>query len=165
MKKIKILITIIVISVTGYSCQSQVENGKEQLKYSNGQVQFEHTKKNGVSHGPYKAYYEDGSIRAEGNYVDGDLDGMFKSYTPSGELAEECMYKKGWEFEKKIYWQIVNEPNEYLFVSKEGFFTLKNGKFIKLDTTTPDNIISTKFDLDSGQEKRFIWKGGQKEPL
>lgn len=157
------LFTLVVFITIVLASQAQNDANKESYYYSNGQVKFEYSKKNGVNHGDYKAYYLSGQIRAEGNYVEGELEGNFKHYTPSGQLASESIFKKGWEVEKKIYWQIVEEPEEFLFVSKEGFYTIKNGKVLELDESTPDNIISIKFDIKTGNQVLYIWRDGKME--
>ncbi|MCW3072385.1 MAG: hypothetical protein JWO44_2275 [Bacteroidetes bacterium] len=53
-------------------------------------------------------------------------------------------------------------PNsEYLFVSKNGFETIKNGTTINLDATTPDNIIEDEYSENG--TTTYIWKNGKKE--
>jgi hypothetical protein len=141
------------------SCHGQQKNGKEELKFSNGNVQFENNYKNGVLNGPYKAFYESGKLRSEGQYLNGYLNGIFKTYTKEGRLATEEEWKSSSMFYQKIFWQpIPFDDQNFLFVSDTGFVRMKNGRFVTLDKSTPDNIME-----DSFEGEIYIWKNGEKK--
>jgi tetratricopeptide (TPR) repeat protein len=87
-----------------------------------------------------------------------------KIYTPSGELASINVWDKSKSYHtllyKKIFWESL--PNgKYVFVSKDGFVTVKDGKTVKLDSSTPDNVIDTSPSED--YTSIYIWKNGKKE--
>lgn len=52
--------------------------------YSNGQLEFKETYKNGKLDGPHKSYYENGELKSEGNGV-----GVYKEYYNNGRIKEE----------------------------------------------------------------------------
>jgi antitoxin component YwqK of YwqJK toxin-antitoxin module len=120
---------------------------------------FLYTYKDGVLNGRYAAFYENGNIWAEGNYENGQLNGPFKTYMPDKRLAVEEEWKKGSLFYQKVYWQpIIYNEKKFLFVSKEGFVTMTNGRYLKLDESTPDNIMQPGPTGES-----IIWKNGKSE--
>ncbi len=128
--------------------------------------QFEYTYKDGILQGPYKAYYDDGKLWAEGNYDKGNLNGAFKSYTHEGELASEEVWENGTLFQQKIYWQsLPGDDKNFLFVSKEGFMTMENGVYLKLDSLTPNNIIEESIDMTTHMPVNYIWKDGKRVPI
>lgn len=52
--------------------------------YTNGQLEFEETYKNGKLDGPHKSYYENGELLSEGNG-----EGVYKEYYNNGRIKEE----------------------------------------------------------------------------
>jgi hypothetical protein len=84
-----------------------------------------------------------------------------KVYTPNGDLAYVSFYDNNGILQyKKIFWQDL--PNQkFVFVSKAGFVTVKNGISVDLDSSTPDNI--TEIGIDKNLNViTYIWKGGKK---
>lgn len=92
-----------------------------------------------------------------------------KTYTPNGDLACIEVWDKSKSYYtlvyQKVFWQIL--PNrEYLFVSKEGFVTVKDSVYVTLDSLTPDNLIDNNvFDNYNGVEgfHTYLWKNGKRE--
>jgi len=160
----KILATLIITITYSLiqSCQSQPSDGIKEYKYLNGNTQFIYTYKEGKLNGDYKAFYESGKLWAEGNYINGELNGSFKTYTQDGSLAKEEDYKNGTLVYQKIYWQPIPEDNStFLFVSKKGYTTISNGKYIPLNDSTPDNIIQDKLNIKTGEVEYYITKKGE----
>ncbi len=148
-----------VFFLTIQGCQGQTKNGKEELKFSNGKVEFEYNYKNGILNGSYKAFYENGQLRAEGQYLNGSLNGRFKTYTKEGKLATEEEWKSSTLFNQRIFWQpIPFNDKVFLFVSDVGFVRVKNGVYVELDKSTPDNIMEESFEGEI-----YIWKNGRKQ--
>jgi hypothetical protein len=82
-------------------------------------------------------------------------------YTKNRELASVSVYKNGVLQFKKIYWQDL--PNgQFLFVSKTGFVTVKNGSSVRFGPSTPDNVIEMGID-ENNNVLTYIWKKGKKE--
>jgi antitoxin component YwqK of YwqJK toxin-antitoxin module len=130
--------------------------------YANGKVSNSYEKKDGMLHGKYCAYYENGKPWAEGNYDNGSLNGAFITYSINSEIAVKENYSFGRLVDRTVYWQPINaEGKEFIFVSKEGFITMKDGKVVILDSNTPDNIIESKFE--NGKQTWYIWKKGKPE--
>jgi len=145
------------------SCSNNQVDGLRQWKNSSGEVYLERTYKDGVLHGPWRSYYDNGQTWSEGNYENGKMNGLEKTYTPSGELAVESHWKRNQLFEKKIYWQVLpNSKSNYLLVSKEGYYTVRNGIPVKNDKNTPNNIIEKIYNREKEEFEYFIWKKGTK---
>jgi antitoxin component YwqK of YwqJK toxin-antitoxin module len=136
---------------------------KEESFYLNGQVQFSYPLVNGVRNGTSTSYYQDGTVWAKNEWKDGKLHGTCKTFMPNGELEKEELWSDSHLKERKIYWQKAGKQG-YLFVSKEGFYTMKDGKMVELDETTPDNVIEEVFKPGVGPTYPFIWKNGKREP-
>jgi antitoxin component YwqK of YwqJK toxin-antitoxin module len=138
------------------------QSSTEQRKtyYSNGNIKTQYTYVDSIPNGPYIGYYEDGRKWSEGQYMNGKLTDTFKVYTPKGDLAYEKFYSEGKTISKKIFWQDL--PNkEFIFVSKEGFYVLKDGKPIELDSLTPNGIIQKTID-ESNTVRTYIWENGKR---
>ena len=64
---------------------------------------------------------------------------------------------------KVIYYQeLPDRINEYLFVSDTGFCIVNEGKPVKLDKNTPNNVIEEIRDTEMGRIW-YIWKNGKKQ--
>lgn len=160
---------ILLMAIIMFSCGGIVKNikakdnkDKEESYYLNGQLEFSYQLKDGARNGPSVAYYQDGTLWCESNWKDGKLHGKSKTYMPNGELELEEVWSNRQLMEKKIYWQKAGKEG-YLFVSKDGFYTMKGGKMVELDETTPDNVIEEVYSSKNGPTY-FIWKGGKREP-
>ncbi|MFT7613014.1 MAG: antitoxin component YwqK of YwqJK toxin-antitoxin module [Parvicellaceae bacterium] len=68
---------------------------KENVYYSNGNLNYSGEVLDGVEHGKWEHYYEDGTKLSEGNYLFGRENGSFKTYYPDGRLAESSTYNMG----------------------------------------------------------------------
>jgi len=146
------------------NCQCQTKDSLQEFKYTNGQTQFSYTYRFGVLNGPYKSFYETGVLWGKGNYINGQLNGQFITYTPEGKLAMEEEYQDGKLTYQKVYWEEVPyTAKEFLFSSDKGFVTVKDGKYVTLDSKTPDNIIEQKFNFETSAMDLYIWKGGKKK--
>ena len=85
-----------------------------------------------------------------------------KFYTENKDLATISFYDKtGILIYSKVYWQDL--PNgKYVFVSKKGFVTVRDGVSVTLDSSTPDNITEIAVD-NNNNEVTYIWKNGKRE--
>ena len=157
MKKLKLL--IIVILTVKYALAQNFPNQKITY-YSNGNIKTQYTYQDSILNGPYIGYYENGQKWSEGTYKDGGLVDTFKVYTPKGDLAYHKYYLQGKLLSKRVFWQDL-PSKEFVFVSREGFYVIKNGKQVELDSLTPDGIIQKTID-ENNNIRTYIWKAGKK---
>lgn len=68
---------------------------KKQNFYSNGQLSFEGTVKDGSKEGPFIYYWPDGTKREEGVYEKDTKEGKWQRWSPDGQLAAVELYKDG----------------------------------------------------------------------
>lgn len=68
---------------------------RENVYYSNGNLDYTGEVKDGQEHGKWEHYYEDGTKLSEGTYYYGQENGVFKTYYPDGRLAESSVYVMG----------------------------------------------------------------------
>lgn len=85
---------------------------------------------------------------------------------PDGKrkLAQVDIRKEGWLQESKIYYELWPN-NEWKFVSKEGFTTVKNGEYLLNNDSliAPDNIIYIYYDKNH-KEQIEVYKNGKRIP-
>ena len=60
--------------------------------YSNGQLQFEETYKDGELNGLYQEWYENGQLASQGTFKDNELNGLFQEWDKNGQFLEEQFY-------------------------------------------------------------------------
>lgn len=70
-------------------------NGLERWWHPNGELWQEVTYKDGKSEGVWKLWYEDGQLRRECNYITGKRDGLDRWWWENGQLHQKHTYKNG----------------------------------------------------------------------
>lgn len=78
-----------------YFSNSTKEMVKEEVFFSNGNLQWTGTYKNEVENGTWKYFYENGRIKSEQNYINGKEDGVCVDYDIHGKKTKESHYSKG----------------------------------------------------------------------
>ncbi|MBU1996070.1 MAG: toxin-antitoxin system YwqK family antitoxin, partial [Candidatus Omnitrophica bacterium] len=83
----------------------KIFNGRQTVKYSNGNKFLEEEFNDGILNGSSTAFYETGNIKIAGNYEDNEPVGAFKIYNEEGRIEKEENYeaKKGKTYEKSYY--------------------------------------------------------------
>ena len=60
--------------------------------YVSGDTLSVYSLENGIKNGKFKVLFQNGNVRQEGNYVNGLKDGIFKTYFENGDLSEYFVY-------------------------------------------------------------------------
>lgn len=68
---------------------------KEEVFFSNGNLQWEGTYKNEMENGVWKYFYENGKLKSEQYYINGKEDGVCTDYDVHGKKIKESHYSKG----------------------------------------------------------------------
>jgi antitoxin component YwqK of YwqJK toxin-antitoxin module len=69
-----------------------LDAGRHDEYYENGQIKLTVGLKNGLKHGNFKEYYENGTLKVRGRYKDDMKTGKWSYYNDKGELMDEKEY-------------------------------------------------------------------------
>jgi len=113
----------------------------------------------GYRAGPRNFYYFKGGDKYCRSKIYGYPDGKKK-------LAQVNIYKNDELLETTIYYELWPNDEGWKFVSKKGFKTVENGKFLLNDTAfkAPDNIMYMYFD-NKFKKHIEVYKDGKRIPL
>lgn len=78
-----------------YFSSSTKEMVKEEVFFSNGNLQWTGTYKNEVENGLWRYFYENGKIKSEQHYVNGKEDGVCTDFDAQGKKVKESHYSRG----------------------------------------------------------------------
>jgi antitoxin component YwqK of YwqJK toxin-antitoxin module len=78
-----------------YFNNSTKEMVKEEVFFSNGNLQWAGSYKNEMENGTWKYYYENGKIKSEQNYINGKEDGVCVDYDVTGKKVKEATWSRG----------------------------------------------------------------------
>jgi len=70
-------------------------DGPVERYYSNGELWWKGTYKDGVEDGPFESYHDNGRLMVRGFYKHGNFDGPYELYHENGRLKEKGTYKDG----------------------------------------------------------------------
>ena len=68
---------------------------KEEVFFSNGNLQWMGNYKNNIENGTWKFYHENGKIKAEETYLNGKEHGISAQYDEYGKKTSESFWKHG----------------------------------------------------------------------
>ena len=71
------------------------EDGLYQYWYENGQLRFKVTSKDGKEDGLFQYWYENGQLKFERTYKDGKKNGLYQRWDENGALIEQSNWKNG----------------------------------------------------------------------
>ncbi len=77
-----------------------LDAGKYEDFFENGQLKLSVGIKNGLKHGNYTEYYEDGSVKTRGKYKDDKMHGTWSYFNEQGELITRKKFEQGEEIIK-----------------------------------------------------------------
>lgn len=108
--------------------------------------------------GPKIHYFEKDGVQWRTLKIYGYPDGKRK-------LAQVCTYRENWLQESIVYYELW-PVGGWKFVSKDGFVTVKDGKYLLHNDSiiVPDNIIYTYFDKNF-KEVIEVYKDGKRIPF
>lgn len=66
-----------------------LDAGKQEEYFDNGQLKYSVGLKNGVKHGQFREYYENGTLKIKGKYKNDHKEGAWKYYNENGNLVKE----------------------------------------------------------------------------
>ena len=66
-----------------------LDAGKQEEYFDNGQLKYSVGLKNGVKHGQFREYYENGTLKIKGKYKNDHKEGAWKYYNENGDLVKE----------------------------------------------------------------------------
>ncbi len=66
-----------------------LDAGKQEEYFENGQLKYSIGLKNGIKHGQFKEYYENGKLKIKGRYKNDQKEGTWKYYDEDGNLVKE----------------------------------------------------------------------------
>jgi antitoxin component YwqK of YwqJK toxin-antitoxin module len=138
-------------------------NGKIQVKYENGNLNWEENYLNGMLDGSTKSWLDNGKLIQEWQYKNGLLEGIAKSWFENGKLASESNYVKG-ELIKEQYWH-PNGKRAYESNYKNGIMLdarswYENGKRASEIFYKDGLIISEKCWEENGKKTFCVYNIG-----
>ncbi len=68
---------------------------KEEVYYSNGNLEWEGFYKRSIEEGSWKYYYPNGILKSNQYYIKGKENGVFLDYNESGKLVKQSLFKDG----------------------------------------------------------------------
>ncbi len=68
---------------------------KEEVYYSNGNLEWEGFYKRSIEEGSWKYYYPNGVLKSNQYYIKGKENGVFLDYNESGKLVKQSLFKDG----------------------------------------------------------------------
>jgi len=68
---------------------------KEEVYYSNGNLEWEGYYKRSIEDGSWKYYYPNGKLKSNQYYTKGKENGVFLDYNESGKLVKQSLFKDG----------------------------------------------------------------------
>lgn len=68
---------------------------KEEVFFSNGNLQWTGNYKNNIENGVWKFYHENGKLKAEETYLNGKEHGVSSQYDETGKKISESFWKHG----------------------------------------------------------------------
>lgn len=135
------------------------------LKAKHAEGQFKNQKKVGL----WKYNNLGGALYKTINYSDSSNIHLVTFYNQNRKIKEELTRiveeKNGstsyYVLKRVTYYQeLPDKIGEYLFVSNDGFCVLDRDNSVKLDESTPNNIIEEEISLNG--TKYYIWKNGKR---
>lgn len=126
--------------------------------------------KNRMPSGTWSYCDEDGRLIRTITYPEAGETVVVSYYKEDGEKTREEWIKgmpssDGTKIKEVIYWQKnPGKHPEYLFVSHSGFTVYDSERMVRLDESTPDNVIEEVYNPENKSVESFIWKGGQRYP-
>lgn len=76
---------------------------KEEVYYSNGNLEWEGFYKRSIEDGSWKYYYPNGKLKSNQYYTKGKENGVFLDYNEEGKLIKQSLFKDGNLVSERIF--------------------------------------------------------------
>ena len=83
--------------------KGELFTGVEFDVYTNGQLKYEYTIKDGIYNGLVQNWHENGQLLSEGEAIKNIYDGLIKEWYENGQLRSEMFYSNGLKQKEKLW--------------------------------------------------------------
>jgi antitoxin component YwqK of YwqJK toxin-antitoxin module len=112
--------------------------------YTNGQLKYEYTIKDGIYSGLVQNWYENGQLLSEGKAKNNIYDGLIKEWYENGQLRSEMFYSNGLKQKEKL-WGKNGELRQEIDYEKER-------EMYELGLFPQEDVILDAIELPSVEE-------------